>query len=521
MVYRSLTSQKGFSLIRLTILLLILVGLVLGILNFLPHIGGGAFDVINQIAYKAKSVINGVTSTIAGIGGKLAPIRERLSRIIEDIKDWWYRYKNKDEITTSRALDWGGDMKELLDLARENGYNMREVILLWDRYKDGSASAKRVEAEFWMQLQNQTADIITGNINRFRDRPLGCSDFTDELKKIWDIGQKFNEETLEGYFEAKKLSGELEDPRSLEFAQDIFGWLGFQQSEEWFMQQLADAITKINSTPDYPRIISEIDSRMSTSRNLFDWILGNITVGEIYLNYDLINPAEERFEEAIRNLSAIFTQYGNTIPPDKLVGLHMALGLLNERVCKNNDLAIKEFKDVIASAKRNGFKCEHYNIAHYNLGIINLRLREGRQVEPDFVETSSSTDDTTEELLTGTPTPVPTPTPIPTPTPNPIKVTIEIPLSRALKKAKEEERSRAISPGVTKGTITVPRPVRLRPRTELGESQKMKQFSVEDLYDLSSIPDDAIREFELYLKCTNEGSRAQVARFIHDRYMGK
>jgi hypothetical protein len=88
-------------------------------------------------------------------------------------------------------------------------------------------------------------------------------------------------------------------------------------------------------------------------------------------------------------------------------------------------------------------------------------------------------------------------------------------------KEEEEKKARAISPKVTKGTIAVPRPVRLRPRKELGESQKMKQFSVEDLYDLSNIPDDAIREFELYLKCTNEGARTQIARFIHDRYMGK
>ena len=198
----------------------------------------------------------------------------------------------------------------------------------------------------------------------------------------------------------------------------------------------------------------------------------------------------------------------------------MALGLLNERVCKNNDLAIKEFKDVIACARRSGFKCADYNEAHYHLGIINLRLREEPQIEANFVAAPSSTGATTDELLEATPAPAPTPTPIPTPTPNPIKIIIEIP--RKLKRPEEEGGTRDISPmGVTKGTISVPRPVRLRPRPELGESQKMKQFSVEELYDLSSIPDDAIREFELYLQCTSEGPEAQVARFIHDRYMGK
>ena len=140
-----------------------------------------------------------------------------------------------------------------------------------------------------------------------------------------------------------------------------------------------------------------------------------------------------------------------------------------------------------------------------------------------FVEESSSTDATTDELLEATPTPVPTPTPIPTPTPNPIKIIIEIPTSRLLKKAAEEEgKTRGISPmRVKKGDITVLRQIRLRPREELGELQKMKQFNIEELYDLSSIPDDAIREFELFLKCTNEGARATVARFIHDKYMGK
>jgi hypothetical protein len=522
MMRRSLTSEKGFSLVKFVILLVILAVVALAVLNFLPQIGGGSFDVINQLGYKAKSVINNITSKIAGIGdtlsSKLATIREKLSRAIEDLKDWWYRQQHKGE-PTSRALEWSGDMNELIKLAKDQGYDMSQVSLLWDRYQEGNASAKRVEAEFWKQLQNQTADIINKNISRFRIRPLGCSDFTVELRKIWEIGQKFNEETLEGYFEAKQLSEELDDPRSLGSARDIFGWLGFRE-HEWFMQQLADAVTKVDSTPDYPSIISEIDSRIRNSRSFSDRILGNITVGEIYLNYDLINPAEERFEQAIRDLSTMLAQYGNTIPPNNLVGVHMALGLLNERVCKNNDLAVKEFKDVVACAKRLGIPCENYNSAHYHLGIINLRLREGNQIKPEFEQKKSSYKGTTEQLLETTPTPIPAPTPTPTPPPNPIKIIVEIPLSRALK-AQEEKKTRAISPGVTKGTISVPRPTRLRPREELGESQQMKVFKVEDLYDLNNIPDDAIREFELYLKCTNEGPESQVARFIHDKYMGK
>ena len=76
--------------------------------------------------------------------------------------------------------------------------------------------------------------------------------------------------------------------------------------------------------------------------------------------------------------------------------------------------------------------------------------------------------------------------------------------------------------GVTKGDITIPRLQRLQhPGPELGDSQKMITFKLEDLYDLSRIPNDAIREFELYLKCADTGPRVDVARFVHDKYMGK
>ena len=49
----------------------------------------------------------------------------------------------------------------------------------------------------------------------------------------------------------------------------------------------------------------------------------------------------------------------------------------------------------------------------------------------------------------------------------------------------------------------------------------MKKFDIGDLYDLSKIPDDAVREFELYLKCHAEGERAEIARFIHNKYLGR
>jgi hypothetical protein len=255
----------------------------------------------------------------------------------------------------------------------------------------------------------------------------------------------------------------------------------------------------------------------------------------------LINPAQDRLDWALRDLSGIFTQY-TAIPPDKMVGLHMALGLLNERMCRNNDLAIKEFKDAVACSRKIGLKCDYYNIAHFQLGIINLRLREGNQLKPEFESKRASYHGTTEDLMTATPTPVPSPTVTPTPQPNPLKITIEIPFnSRTLKQKAEKERLNRASgipgatvgenkprgiPGATVGetgteTSPTPRPVRLRPRLELGDIQQMKGFRIEDLYDLGNIPVDAIREFEQYLQCSSDASRARIARFIHDKYMGK
>lgn len=530
MMGKTFPAQKGFSLIKFVIVLVILALFGLAILSFLPRIGGTSFDVINQIASKARSVMSGLRQSIKSIGARLEPYQERLSRKLEDLGDWWYRYKHKDEMNTevakSRALSWAQDMQFLIDLAKEQGYNMTPVLLLFDQYEQGTASSRRVEAEFWAQLQNQTAISIEKNIARFRNRPLGCSDFTDELKKIWEIEQNFNAETLEGYFVAKYISNELHDPRSTEFAQDLFGWLGYQ-NVDWFMEQLVLAIPLENQTADYPAIIEKIDERINMSNNPFEHVLGNITAAEIYLNYELIIPAENRFDEALRILSTVAQQYGPTMPQDRQIGLHMALALLNERVCKNNDLAIKEYKDALAIARRQGLKCELYNDAHFHLGIINLRLREGNQVKPVFEEGGSSHGETLDQLYSATPTPEPSPTPIPTPTPNPIKIIVEIPRARDLRPPEQTEpgvTSRAVPDStmkVIKGDIVVPRDVRLRPRTELGESQKMKQFTVDTLYDLSRIPDGAIREFEFYLRCSSAGPRVEIARYIHDKYMGK
>ncbi len=501
-------THKGFSLIRFVVLLVILAVFGLSILSFLPRIGGSSFDIVNQITSKAKSVMGGFTQKVSGvfqsIGAKLQPIQERLSRKLEDLGDWWYCYKNPDrcggdlgnfnEFAKTRALTWSQDIHQLIELAEEQGYNMREVRTLFDQYEEGTTSSLRVESEFWTQLQNQTADSIEKNVERFRNRPLGCSDFTVELKRIWEIEQNFNAESLEGYFVAKYLSNQLHDPRSTEFAQDLFGWLGYDNTT-WYMEQLVLAIPQTDATANYPAIIQQITDRMRQSNNPFEWVLGNVTAAEIYLNYDLIIPAQNHFDEALRHLSTIVGQYCYSMPQERQIGIHMSLALLNERVCKNNDLAIKEFKDALAIARRQGVQCELYNDAHYHLGIINLRLREGAQVKPVFEDGSSANGQTIDQLYETTPTPAPTPTPTPTPTPNPIKIIVEIPSWWNLQKTETGSRSRDISDPAMKvivGDIVVPRNIRLRPRTELGDTQKMKSFTVDTLYDLSNIPDGAI-----------------------------
>lgn len=521
MMCRRFDSQKGFSLIRFILLLVILGAAALIVLSFLPRVGGGTFDVINQISSKAKNVVSGITSRIAALPSKLEPLAEKIEFLIAEIKDRWYWYQHKDDPEVqSRSMQWDQDMDLLIKLAEEQGYDMGPVREMRNRYSEGTASTRRVEQVFWYEIQRQTVDTINDNIRRFRQRPLGCSDFTEELKKIWEIEEKFNQETLEGYFEAKLISKELGDVRSLEYTQDLFGWMQYPNTD-WFMQQLADALPVGSHTPDYPVIIEAIDARMRSSNNPFEWALGNACIAEIYLNYNLINPAETRFDEAIRHLSTILGHYGNRMTPEQLVGLRMALGLLNERVCKNNDLAAKEFKDVIAHARRSGFACEIYNDAHYHLGIINLRLLEVAQVGPAFKEQPASGGGVSpgDPKPETTPTPLPTPTPTPTPTPNPIKIEITIPRSRTLREDVREDVKTRGGMQVIKGNVAVQRALRMKPSDD--DTQVIEDFNVGRVYDLSNIPDGAIREFEFYLQCTNVGARADIAREIHKQYQGQ
>lgn len=551
MIFRSFTSQKGFSLFKILILLAIVV---IGVLVFLPQgLGGDKFAVINKLSARAKSIVSGITGKIGGIsdkiGGAVQGMRLKLARKLQDYSDRW-NLKDLSELIAGVEEEWEGDMDKLVSISKSRGFNMSDVEQRRAQYQQGTASWKRVEREYWDEIREQTQADITKSIQRFRTRPLGCSDFTIEMRKIWDVVEKFNEDTLEGYFDAKALSLELLQPRSEQFLREFLRWLAVANihsssgnwSNSWLIQQLRLATTPTvdGNIPDYPAVIRQLDSQTEAYSYSIDNILKDIVVAEIFLNYDLINPAEDRFDAAIRNLAGIVAQYQHNPYSMTTLGLHMALGLLHERVCKNNDLAIKEFKDVIAIARRLGLACTDYSIAHYHLGVINLNIRADEAAQAVFEEASSGYSGSTKDLLEATPTPQPTPTPIPTATPKPpVKIDIGITIPRTLKEEERPERpveTESISPepaptpssaemGVIKGTIAPDEPrrwerdIRLRPRTELGTTVKMKKFNVNDLYDLTKIPDDAAREFELYLKCISQGDRATIARFIHQNYI--
>lgn len=572
MLCRTFTSQRGFSLVKV---LLVLALLAVVLLYFLPYVSGDTLSIVNQISGKVKVVINSLISKLSGVGDKVSATLEsvstKISRTLEEWSDKW-NLKKISQLISGVEEEWEGDMQQLISISRSRGFDMSQVERRFDEYQAKDTSWRRVENRYWEDIREQTQQKITTSIEQFRTRPLGCSDFVVELRTIWDIEQQFNQDTLEGYINASESAEKLQQPRSINFLEEFLDWLAVANvypspgswNNDWFIQQLRQAIpsTSEETTPDYPVIIKRIDDQVNRTSHPIYRILGNLTIAEIYLNYDLINPAEDRFDEAIRQLSEIVGRYQQAYNMTGL-GLHMALGLLHERVCKNLDLAKKEFKEVVAIARRLGLHCQDYSLAHYHLGILYMDLREGQEVQPTFEESPSAHSQTTQELLA--PTPTPTPSPTPTPKPDPIEVTIKIPRSRDIREATPAEGGtrperptdgsgeppegtpvlptavptidQGLSPtprptntpypGVIKGTIPQgaarrpERDIRLRPRPELGTSKKMKEFNIGDLYDLSKIPDDAAREFELYMKCHAQGERTTIARFIHNRYLGR
>ncbi len=579
---RYIASQKGFSLVKMLVALLVVVGIAL---YFMPQIGGDTFTVINQLSDRAKGIGNLLGSKVRLLTGKIGATTEGLSVRFSDqlagILDKLHLKGLAKELKSVKE-EWQKDMQMLIGASKSRGFDMNSTMQGYNEYEAGSRSWRRVESQYWDEMRKQTQQAIEKSFKSFLMRPVGCSDFTVELKKIWEISAAFNEDTFDGYTRAKELSQELYNPRSLDFAPLVLEWLNIAglyvppSDNDWFIQQLRRAIEPQNGPTLYPQIIQQIDGQAGS--NQVYCIIANVVIAEIYLNYDLMNGAMERYDEAIRGLYAIASRIDQGSPYSyQALGTHMTLGLLNERLCSNVDLALKEFKDVVAIARRLNLPCNQYNTAHYHLAIMNLQIRERATILPQFAAATVANTQTVNQLL-----PAATPTPAldqATPTPALVSSTtttiststttntytsgsgvvkgtvpagggrslVEVPTAEVIAPASEREErpvgvtAVVVTPVVTptpltptyadgeivKGTIApgelrrIERDIRLRPRAELGQTVKMQTFSIEQLYDLSLIPEDAIREFETYLKCENQGEEVVVARYVLNKYLGK
>jgi len=567
---RYLASQQGFSLVKILVILTVFAGVLL---YFLPdNIVGGPLEIVNQISAKVKSIVNGLGNTlrqlINKVKGSIDIIVFRFSDKIADLLD---RLNMKDLAKQLKEVKaaWEADMNTLIDVSKSRGFEMSQIQQSYDEYEAGSKSWRRVEAQYWKEIREQTQAAIKKSFQNFLSRPVGCSDFTVELKKIWEIGEAFNEDTYEGYARAKELSEELNNPRSIDFLPLVLEWLNIaglympMSNDDWMMQQLRLAIATDTGKTIYPQIIQQIDAQASSNPMLC--IVANIVTAEIYLNHDLLNGSMERYDDALRALYGIARQIDQTSPYSyQALGIHMALGLLNERLCSNADLALKEFKDAIAIARRLNVPCYQYGTAHYHLAIMNLQIRDRATIEPRFTQTKATNATTVNELLAEdipnnavqqAPTPTPiiqsssnsgvvkgtipagggralveeptTPTVNPTPTPGREERPTEITSVVVSPVATPTPYSPTYTSDVVKGTLSpddfrrAERDIRLRPRPELGETVKMEQFTIDQLYDLSKIPADAVREFETFLKCENQGEEVTIARYVLNKSLKK
>ena len=583
MMCRYFASQKGFSLVRLLLILVIVAGAAL---YFMPTVGGDTFTVINQLSERVKGIVNVISGNARLLSAKFGESFDGISgRLTETTANLLDKLNFKQLSSRLKAIkeEWQRDMQKLINASRARGFDMAPIEQSYDEYAAGNRSWRRVETQYWNDLRNQTQKAIEKSFQHFLMRQVGCSDFTVELKKVWEIGEAFNQDTFEGYARAKELSDEIYNPRSMDFISLLFEWFSIagiapSNGNGWFVQQLGQALAAESGAKVYPEIIRQVDAQAGSSE--ICRIIADVIIAEIYLNYDLLNGAMERYDEAIRNLYSIASRVDQGAPYSyQALGMHMALGLLNERMCSNADLALKEFKDVVAIARRLNIPCNQYNDAHYHLAILNLQIRERTTIVPQFVKTPNPNTQTVEQLLpaaTATPSVTATPTPTATPVRQDVKVTVEVtsrargidvpnskiidvtptPDAREERPATTTDREErpattavVIQPVVTptaeaaatptplpdtyapgdikKGTIPADAPrraerdIRLRPRQELGDSVKMKKFAIEQLYDLSRIPEDAVREFERFLKCENEGQKVEIARYVLNKHLGK
>lgn len=420
--------------------------------------------------------------------------------------------------------NWAADMDARIDYAEKIGYNMDEVKALIERLKREGGFARgpgaacfgrpsptptptagggarawwqgydwclgpnwwRVESLYWEVLERQTLQAIRVCVPRARI--LGCSDPTPLVQRIEYIVENFNDHTLEGYEAAIQACRQLQEfpvDDSRDFTTELLTYLNRSgqypstpgsKDGDWFQKRMLEAIgrktsgEREQSSPtrseersldrsrrkalSYPQIIEEIDFQANLSGNFLQKAFADTVVAEIYLNYDLLRPAEDRYEQAIRAL----TKQVQAIPNN--IDLNMALGLLHERVCKNNDLAIKAFKEVVALSRQAGQECA-YASAHFHLGFLYLNIRPRLPVV---------------ETVTVFPTPVP---PLPTPTPEPG--------TRSITREKPAQERRPERPTGHRRNV--------RPRERIRDSRGMI------FGDFLGVSPDSAREFEEFLIC--------------------
>lgn len=571
---RHLASQQGFSLVKTLLALAVVAGIILYILP--SNLFGGPLDVVNQISARIKGIVNQLGNTVKqqinAIKTKIDIIVFKFSEQIANLLDRLHMSGLAKQLKEVKD-EWQKDMQSLIGVSKARGFNVDAIQQSYDEYEAGAKSWRRVEAQYWNDIRNQTQAAIKKSFKNFLNRPVGCSDFTVELQKIWEIGEAFNKDSYVGYALAKELSEGLNNPRSMDFLPQVLHWMNCAglymptAGNDWFIQQFTLAIDPENGAKTYPQIIQQLD-RYGNSNPIL-CILANVVIAEIYLNHDLFNASIERYDEALRGLYGFAKRIDQENPySSQALGVHMTLGLLNERLCSNADLALKEFKDVVAIARRLNIPCSQYGTAHYHLAIMNLQIRDRATIEPKFAKApATSATQTVEQLLQPEGTqPAQTPTPVPatevsvdsgivkgTIPPGGGRALVEEPTTSTMNPTPtptlgREERPSEITgvvvtpvatptptpyvptyaDDVIKGTVSpetrrAERDIRLRPRPELGETVKMEQFTIDQLYDLSRIPADAVREFETYLKCVNNdkdettGQSVKVARFVIGR----
>lgn len=566
---RHLASQQGVSLVKTLAALAVIAGIILYILP--SNLFGGPLDVVNQISARVKGIVNQLGNTVKqqinAIKAKSDILVFKFSEQFANLLDRLHMSGLAKQLKEVKD-EWQKDMLTLIGVSKARGFNVESIRQSYDEYEAGTKSWRRVEAQYWNEIRNQTQEAIKKSFKNFLNRPVGCSDFTVELQKVWEIGEAFNQDSYEGYALAKELSESLNNPRSMDFLPQVLHWMNCAglymptAGNDWFIQQFTLAIDPENGAKTYPQIIQQLD-RYGNSNPIL-CILANVVIAEIYLNHDLFNASIERYDEALRGLYGFAKRIDQENPySSQALGVHMTLGLLNERLCSNADLALKEFKDVVAIARRLNIPCYQYGTAHYHLAIMNLQIRDRATIEPKFAKApTTAANQTVEQLLQPEGTqPAQTPTPVPAteisadsgivkgtnpPGGGRGRALVEEPTTSTLTptptSGREERPSEvtgvAVTPVATptpyiptyaddviKGTVSpetrrAERDIRLRPRPELGETVKMEQFTLDQLYDLSKIPADAVREFETYLKCENNekdeniGQRVKVARFV-------